>query len=98
MRREKVHTGFWWGNLSERYHLADLHVDGMIILKWIFKKWYRGNMERTDLAQDRNRWQAFINAVISLQIPQNEGNSLTDDSTIKVEKCSTDIRKYYHCY
>jgi len=30
-----VHTGFWWGNLSERDHLEDLGVDGEIILKWI---------------------------------------------------------------
>jgi hypothetical protein len=36
-------------------------------------------MERTDLAQDRDRWQAFIKATISLQIPQNVGNSLTED-------------------
>jgi hypothetical protein len=25
-------TGFWWGNLTDR-------VDGMIVLRWIFKKW-----------------------------------------------------------
>jgi hypothetical protein len=25
--------------LRERDHLKDLDVDGMIILKWIFKKW-----------------------------------------------------------
>jgi len=34
-----VHTGFWWGNLRERNYLYDLHIDGMIILKRIFKKW-----------------------------------------------------------
>jgi hypothetical protein len=33
------HTGFWWGNLSERNLLDDLVVDGRRILKWIFKKW-----------------------------------------------------------
>jgi hypothetical protein len=36
-------------------------------------------MERTEVAQDRDRWQAFINAIISLQILQNVGNSLTED-------------------
>jgi len=37
-----VHTGVWWGDLSERDHLKDLGVDEMAILKWIFKKWNRG--------------------------------------------------------
>jgi hypothetical protein len=34
-----VHIGFWWGGLMERHHLEDPGIDGMIILKWIFKKW-----------------------------------------------------------
>jgi len=33
-----VHTGFWWGDLTERAHLEDLGING-IILKWMFKKW-----------------------------------------------------------
>jgi len=34
-RRGEVHTGFWWGNLRERYHLGDPGIDGRI-LRW---KW-----------------------------------------------------------
>jgi hypothetical protein len=33
-----VHTGFCWGNLRERDHLEDPHIDGRIILRWIFRK------------------------------------------------------------
>ena len=37
-----VSTGFWWGNLRDRDHLEDPGVDGMIILRWIFRKWDLG--------------------------------------------------------
>jgi hypothetical protein len=42
MGRVYVYTGFWWGNLRERYHLGDPDVDGRIILRWIFRKWNVG--------------------------------------------------------
>jgi hypothetical protein len=38
MGREESYTGFWWGNLSERNHWEDPGVDGILILKWIFRK------------------------------------------------------------
>jgi len=37
---EEAYTGFWWGNLRERDHLGDPGVDGRIILRHIFRKWY----------------------------------------------------------
>jgi hypothetical protein len=40
--RGEVHTGFWWGDLREGYHLEDPGIDGRIIFKWIFKKWDGG--------------------------------------------------------
>ena len=30
--------GFWWGDMRKGDHLAVIGVDGVIILKWIFKK------------------------------------------------------------
>jgi len=34
-----------------------------------------GGMDQIDLAQDRNRWQALVNAVMDLWIPKKEGLS-----------------------
>ena len=38
-----MHAEFWWENLRERDALEILGVDGIIILKWILKKWDRGH-------------------------------------------------------
>jgi hypothetical protein len=36
--RREMGAGCWWGNLRERDHLADLSINGRIILKCILKK------------------------------------------------------------
>jgi hypothetical protein len=36
--------------------------------KWIFMKW-NGDMEWINLAQDRGRWRALLNAVMKVWIP-----------------------------
>jgi hypothetical protein len=63
-----VHTGFWWEDLREGDHLGDPGVDGRIILKWVFKNW-DGDMEWIELAEDRDRWHALLNAVLNLRVP-----------------------------
>jgi hypothetical protein len=82
-----VHTGFWWGDLREGDHLGDPSVDGRIILKWIFEMW-DGGMDWLELAQDRDRWRALVNAVMNLRVPQNAGNFLTSRETLLLKKAS----------
>jgi len=72
-----MHAGFWWGNLRESDYLEDTGVDEKIILRWIFRKWDGRSMDWIDLAEDRDRWRALVNAVMNLWVPQNAGNVLT---------------------
>jgi hypothetical protein len=67
-----VPTRFWCGNPREGDNLKDPGVDGRIS-KWIGG----GGMNWIDLAQDRERWRATMNAVINLRVPQNVGNFIT---------------------
>jgi hypothetical protein len=38
-RRRELHTGFWYGNIRKRDHLEDPGVDGVVMLRWNFRKW-----------------------------------------------------------
>jgi hypothetical protein len=48
--------------------LGDLGVNGIIILKWMFKKW-NWNMDWIDMGKDRFRWRALVNVVMKLRVP-----------------------------
>jgi hypothetical protein len=53
--------------------LEDLGGDWRIILKWIFVS----GMDWIDMAEDRDRWRALVNAIMNLQVLYNTGNFLT---------------------
>jgi hypothetical protein len=64
-RKERRIQSF--GGDEEKRPLEDLGVDGRIILRWIVRK-KNGGVEWVNLAQDRDRWRAVVNAVISLRV------------------------------
>ena len=60
--------GFWWGKQRERHHLEGKDVDGRTILKWIFRHW-DGEIHWINLAHDRDRWRALVEAVMNPPVP-----------------------------
>ena len=68
MGRAEVQAGFWWGNLGEREHSEDLCIDGKMILKWFFKKWF-GIIDWIDLTHDRDSWRVLVITVMKILFP-----------------------------
>jgi len=64
----EAYTGFWRENLRERDHMGETGVDGRIILRWTQEMGF-GGLDWMELAQDRDRWRALVNAVIKLRVP-----------------------------
>jgi hypothetical protein len=62
-----VQAAFLWGIVKERTTWTTLGVDGSVILKWIIKKW-DGGAWSLDLAEDRDKWWALVNAVMNLWV------------------------------
>jgi hypothetical protein len=47
--------------------LGSTIIENKVLLKWIFEKW-DGDMDWIDLNQDRDRWRAFVEAVMHIGV------------------------------
>jgi hypothetical protein len=48
--------------------LKEQRVDGRMGSKWTLGRLAEGGVEWIHLAQDRDRWRAFVNAVMNLRV------------------------------
>jgi hypothetical protein len=63
--RGEICTGFWLESPKGGDHLEDQGIDVRMGLKWILGRLAGGgrDVEWIQLAEDRNRWWAVVNAV-----------------------------------
>jgi hypothetical protein len=66
---------FWLESLKGRYHMEDLVIDWRIILIWILREIGYADVDWIHLAQDRNQWQALVNAITKVCFRKRRGTS-----------------------
>jgi hypothetical protein len=86
MREKKDIYRVLLGNLREAEHLGDIGVDGRIILRWIFRERDVGGMIWIELAKDKDRWRALVNAVMNFRVTENTGNFLTSCNPVSFSR------------
>jgi len=73
--RVEVCTGFWWGNLRERDHWGDPRRIWKDNIKVDLQEVGGGCGDWMELAQDRDRWRAFVNKMRKLRVAKMRGIS-----------------------
>jgi hypothetical protein len=62
-------SGNWWGNLRERVHLGNPRRRWDDNIKINLQEMACGDTDWIDLAQDRDRWRARVNAIMKFRVP-----------------------------
>ena len=66
-----MHTGLWWRSLSKKTAQKPRHMWEDYYKINLQEMGWEDIMDRIELAQDRNKWQDLVNAVIKLQVGDN---------------------------
>ena len=64
-----MYTGFWWENRRENDHLGGRRLRWEDNIKMDLQKIGCGGMDWIELAEGRDRWRAFVKAVINFRVP-----------------------------
>lgn len=64
-----MHTGYWWGKPEGKNPLGRSRCRWKDSIKMEIQEMERGVVDRTDLAQGKDKWRALLNAVINLRVP-----------------------------
>ena len=64
-----MHTGFWWGKPEGNRPLGRHRISWEDNIKMDLEEVGRGCGDWLELAQDRDRWRALVNAVMKLRVP-----------------------------
>jgi hypothetical protein len=59
----------WWGKPEGKRPLGRPRLRWEDYIKMGFQEVGCGDMDGIDLAQDRDRWRALVNAVMNLRVP-----------------------------
>jgi len=74
-------TGLFWKNLKETCHLKDgMDMEQNFKMNHTNVQWE--GMDWIHLAQDRDRWQGFVNMAVNLQVSYNVGNFMAGLRTV----------------
>ena len=75
-KRGELHK-VWAGKLVGKRPVGRLRCRWEDNIKMYLQEVGWAGMDWIELAQDRNRWRALVNAVMNLGVPSNAGNFLT---------------------
>jgi hypothetical protein len=64
-----LYSGFCWKNLKETKPLGRTRRRWKDIIKMNFQEVGYRNMDWIELAQDKDRWRALVNAIMNLRVP-----------------------------
>ena len=62
-------TGFWWGRSEGKRPLGRPRCRWEENIKMDLQEVGCGGMDWIEVAQDRDRWRALVNAVMNLRVP-----------------------------